>query len=140
MIVSLLNTAFTGATDASMDYLSSALWEFNLTDSVEKPQTFWARPFIATDSFSKTGIKTTRVIANIFFLKANKFSDNQLETEALIDAMHDEMNKFYVKLGNDTTLIPTIKSIRYEDVYKFLDINYAGVSSIVEFEFTNKLC
>jgi hypothetical protein len=140
MIVTVLNTAFSGATDPSMEYSTKEVWEFNLKDSVEKPQTHWSRPFIIRDTFTPTGIKITTVVANILFLDTTLFTDPHETTESVIEAMHTEMVKFYKKLEQDTTLQITIKSIRYEDVYKYLDINFAGISSVVEFSFTNELC
>lgn len=140
MIISILDTAFKAAKDDDFDYQSAPMWELNLTDTTKNPVVFFALPLSATDTFTKLGIKRTRIVANIFFLKKSLLSDTQPARTPVIDEMHDAMNAFFKSFESNSTIQPEIKSIRYDDVYNFFDLNMDGISSVVDFEFNNTVC
>lgn len=140
MIISILDTAFKSAKSSDFNYQSAPMWELNYTDSTDKPVVFFALPLSATNSFIKTGQKITRIVANIFFLKKSLLSDLQPTRTPIVDEMHDAMNEFYKNFEADASLYPEIKSIRYDDVYNFFDMNLDGISSVVDFEFNGELC
>ena len=143
MIISILDTAFQAAMPTGFTYYSKPMWEFNYNDSPVNPVMLFALPFAATDSYTKVGIKRTRIVANIFFLKQTKLVDNQAIRTPIVDEMHDAMVQFMKNLETDTlvnNIFPEIRSVRYEDMYNVFDPNLDGISAVVDFEFSNTLC
>lgn len=139
MNIAALDTAFTAAKDASFNYASQPMWEFNQQDDPDKPVVFFALPFEFSEMETQF-IPREKVSVDLYFLKYVAMTDTRTNKKAVVDDMISAMYDFMENLKDDTTLKPdNIRLIKATDIYEFLDPNYCGIYCLLQFE-CNKVC
>lgn len=143
MIISTFDTIFQACTDAitteDFEYRSAKLWELNLKDDTTKPEVLWALPFDYVESENKLGLKSTRMIVQLFFLKNNQLHEHQATKTVIVDAMHDAFKLWRAEFESNA-IAPKINSYRLTDVYDDFDANRSGLTVVIDFEFRNTIC